>query len=136
MFYLTKDEVRAIYIWLKQNRYNNFTDTLKIIFEPWLNDVYVSVSLTKNGKTEWLEFNEDGKRFPSVTQIFLGRYTLDLSFDENIYGVFLPVLNKYMAYQAETDTEPAASFVFTVKNDLCEIYVVGTSIGTHRLKTT
>ena len=132
MFHLTKDEAREIYCWLRKKRYDISRDTFKIIYGPWLGEVHVSVSITINGQTEWLEF--DGFERNSDTEISslqLGTHKLELSISTEHYSPFIPVLQKSVEAQVEEDIEPVASFVFIVSEGLCEIYVAGTSIGTH-----
>ncbi|PLX70341.1 MAG: hypothetical protein C0602_05890 [Denitrovibrio sp.] len=135
MFHLTKEEVRAIHRWLRQKRYESSRDTFKIIYEPWLDSINVSVSLNINGNTEWLEFDGfERDTEAEINTLQLGSHKLELAISAEHYSPFIPVLQKSVEAQVEEDIEHVTTFVFIVSEGLCEIYVAGTRIGTHPLK--
>lgn len=134
MFHLTKDEAREIYRWLRQKRYDSSKDSFKIIFEPWLGDINVSIAISKGGNTSWLELDDDKtERKTSIDKLYLGEYSLGLEISSGNYAPFLPILNKSVEEQVNADIDPVISFVFIINKGICEVYVAGTRLGEHHL---
>jgi hypothetical protein len=134
MFHLTKDEAKTIYKWLRGKRYDSRKDAFKIIFEPWEDEIHVSVAISHGNQTHWLELDDDSQeRDTSIDTLYLGEHTLNLEINEEHYAPFLPILNKSVEEQVNAEIDPVISFVFIINKGICEVYVAGTKLGEHHL---